>query len=249
VSHVERYLDDLSERGCKQNTIAMNAQALKVFFRFAERRRWVRKNISLGIFAPQIHVGWNLPRGPKWNDVQRLLESAIGPTVKQRRARAVLLLTSIYALRTSEITNLKLTDVNFKENVLTVRRSKNHLTQRLPICPEVWAALRDFIAVRPQCDCPEVFLTLRQPYRRIYQASVYNITKTHMNRLGIKSVTKGAHSLRHACATHLLEIGAPLTKVADLLGHSGTQFVGHYVRHSIADLASIADVKLRDLWN
>jgi integrase/recombinase XerD len=247
VSHVEQYLDHLRARDCKPNTIAMNAQALKVFFRFAERRRWTRKNINLGIFAPQIHVGWNLPRGPKWSDVCRLLESATGPTLQQRRARAVLLLTSIYALRTSEITNLRLTDVNFQEHYFTVRRSKNRLTQRLPMCAEARSALRDFIAVRPKCDCPEIFITVRQPYRRIYQASVYNITKTHMNRLGIESATKGAHSLRHACATHLLEIGAPLTKVADLLGHTGIQFVGHYARPSIGDLMQIADVKLRDL--
>jgi integrase/recombinase XerD len=249
LSHVERYLDHLSTMGCKPNTIAMNAQALKVFFRFAERRRWARKNVSLGIVAPQIHVGWDLPRGPSWTDVQTMLESAHGSTLKQRRARAVLLLTCIYALRTSEITNLRLTDLDFKENILTVRRSKNHLTQRLPMCDEVRIALKDFIEIRPSCDSAHIFVTLRRPFRRIFQPSVYNITKTHMNRLSIKSANRGAHSLRHACATHLLQTGTSVAKVASLLGHTGTQFVGHYVRYSIADLVPVADVKVRDLWN
>jgi integrase/recombinase XerD len=248
LSHVERYLDRLTAIGCKPNTIAINAQALKVFFRFAERRRWTRKNISIGIVAPQIHVGRLLPKGPSWTDVRKLLDSARGSTLKQRRARAVLLLTCIYALRTSEITNLRFTDLDFAENILTIRRSKNHLTQRLPMCNEVRSALKQFIKVRPCCDSPQVFTTLRRPYRRIYQPSVYWITKTHINRLGVNSVNKGAHSLRHACATHLVEIGTSIAKVANLLGHTGTQFVGHYVHHSIADLASVAEFKIRDLW-
>jgi len=249
VSHVEGYLDHLTTCGCKVNTVAANAQALKVFFRFAERRRWTRKNVSNGIFGPQVHVGWTLPKGPKWADVRRLLEGARGSSVKQCRARAILLLACIYALRTSEISNLRLTDIDFKENILTVRRSKNYLTQRLPMCKELQSALREFVNLRATSDCPQVFLTLRRPYRQIYQSSVYNITKTHMNCLGIDSSNKGAHSLRHACATHLVEIGTPVTKVASLLGHASTQFVGHYVRHSIADLIPVADFKIRDLWS
>jgi len=70
-----------------------------------------------------------------------------------------------------------------------------------------------------------------------------------MNRLGIKSVNRGAHSLRHACATHLLEVGMPVSKVASLLGHASTKYVAHYVRHSIKDLIPVANFRLRDLWN
>jgi integrase/recombinase XerD len=140
--------------------------------------------------------------------------------------------------------------VDFKENILTVRRGKNRLTQRLPMCEEVRSALKEFIHnQRPVCACPEVFLTLRRPYRRIHQASVYNVTKNHMNRREIKSINRGAHSLRHACATHLLAVGTPIAKVASLLGHSSSKYVAHYVQHSIKDLVPVADFRLRDLWN
>jgi integrase len=70
-----------------------------------------------------------------------------------------------------------------------------------------------------------------------------------MNRLGIKSINRGAHSLRHACATRLLEVGTPIAKVASLLGHSSTKYVAHYVQHSTKDLVPVADFRLRDLWS
>jgi integrase/recombinase XerD len=250
ASHVERYLDYLSALGSEPRTIATRAHELQVFFRFVERCRWVRGNVSNGIFGPRIHVGVRCAKGPAWTDVRRMLDTAKGDTLKQCRARSILLLASIYALRTSEITGLRLGDVDFKENVLTVRRGKNYLTQRFPMSQEVQSALREFINnKRPACDCPEVFLTLKRPYRRIHQASVYNVTQNYMNRLGIKSTNRGAHSLRHACATHLLEVGTPIKKVASLLGHSSTKYVAHYVQHSTKDLIPVADFRLRDLWN
>jgi len=248
ASHVERYLDHLSALGYKVSTISTIARTLKLFFRFAERRRWTRKNISLGIFTPKRHPGSALPTGPSWSDVRRLLDSTCGSTLKQRRARAILLLTCIYALRTSEITNLCLTDLDFKENILRVVRTKNNLTQRLPMCNEVKLALKEFIKLRPNCDSPQVFVTLRTPYKRLNQGSIYHISASLMNRLGVKSVHKGAHSLRHACATHLIEVGTPVSEVASLLGHKSMKFVWYYVRYSTADLAPVADVKIRDLW-
>ncbi len=250
VSHVERYLDYLSALGSGRRTIATRAHELQVFFRFVERCRWVRGNVSNGIFGPRIPVGVRYAKGPVWTDVRRMLDSARGDTLKQCRASSILLLASIYALRTNEIIGLRLSDVDFKENILTVRRGKNYLTQRLPMCKEVRSALKEFIHnKRPACACPEVFLTLRRPYRRMQQASVYYVTKSHMNRLGIKSINRGAHSLRHACATHLLEVGTPIAKVASLLGHSSTKYVAHYVQHSTKDLVSVADFRLRDLWS
>ena len=250
VSHVERYLDHLSALGSEPQTIASRAHQLQVFFRFAERRRWVCGNVSNGIFGPRIHIGVRLPKGPVWTDVRRMLDGAKGDTLRQCRARSILLLACIYALRTNEITNLRLGDVDFRENILTVRRGKDYLTQRFPMSEEVRSALKEFIHdKRPVCAIPEVFLTLRRPYRRIQQASVYNVTRNHMNRLGIKSVNRGAHSLRHACATHLLEVGTPIAKVASLLGHSSTKYVAYYVQHSTKDLLPVADFRLRDLWS
>jgi integrase/recombinase XerD len=252
VLHVERYLDFLSVQGWKQKTISSAAGDLKVFFRFAERKRWSARGISQGVFGPKnpfILRKVSIERGPQWNDVRRLIDCAGGANPNDYRARAVLLLLSTYGLRTGEICRLLVSDVNFDERVLSIRRSKSHITQRFPLNRESTIALKRYLRKgRPQSTCPNLFLTLREPHGPIQQASVYNITRTRINKLGIQTINKGAHAIRHSCANRLLRRGTPVPRVASLLGHVSSRYVGTYIQHSVAELRSVADFRLRGLW-
>jgi integrase/recombinase XerD len=248
TSEVEAYIDGRAAIGWCGSTISSHTQNLKVFFRFAERRRWCRKGISEGIFGPVVKHRSNVRKGPAWADVRRLIDSVGRDNPNDLRARAVLLLLSMYALRASEVYNLNLSDVDLEENLITIRRSKNRLIQRFSILPEVRAALQEYIQqARPNSRCPRFFLALKRPYGPIQQASLYNITKKRMRKLGIASVTRGPHSLRHACATHLLVSGTPVGQVARLLGHASTRYIGHYAKHSIDELRAVSDFDLKDL--
>ena len=249
TTEVEKYIDEKAGIGWCGNSISACTQNLKVFFRFAERQRWCRKGLSPGIFGPIVNKRNNVRRGPSWVDVRRLIDSVGKDNPNDLRARAVLLLLSMYALRASEVYNLNLTDVNLEENILTIRRSKNRLAQRFSILPEVRVALQEYIQkVRPNSRCPRFFLTLRRPYGPIQQPSLYFITKNRMLKLGIVSVTRGPHSLRHACATHLLVSGTPAGRVASLLGHASTRYIGRYVKHSVDELRVVSDFDLKDFY-
>jgi integrase/recombinase XerD len=215
AAEVEKYIDENAAIGWCGSSISACTHNLKVFFRFAERRRWCRNGLSPGIFGPVLDRRSNVRKGPSWANVRRLIDSVGRKNPNDLRARAVLLLLSIYVLRTSEICNLKLADVNLDENLLTIRRSKNRVVQRFSLLQEARGALQEYIRKgRPNTRCPRLFLTVRRPYGPIHQASLYNITKTRMLKLGIVSVTYGAHSLRHACATHLLVSGTPVPTCA-----------------------------------
>jgi site-specific recombinase XerD len=245
AKHVEKYLDHCSVIGWSSASVSANAQGLKVFFRFAEKRRWCRKGVSKGIFGPRIEKGPARRKGPRWADVCRVIETAKMTTANECRARAILLLLSSFGLRSSEVTNLYLSDIDFEQSIITIRRSKNDLTQRLPLTGEVRAALHHFVTkIRPASNFPHVFLTLRRPHQPIFQASIYNVTRNHMNRLNIVSESRGPHSIRHACASHLLEIGTSVPKVASLLGHASSRYVGAYLQHSIEQLRTVADFHL-----
>ena len=249
TAEVEKYIDSRAAIGWRGSTISALTKNLKVFFRFAERRRWCRKGLSPGIFGPVLEPRGKVRKGPSWADVRRLIDSVGRDNPNDIRARAVLLLLSTYALRASEVYNLNLADVNRTENILTIRRSKNRLVQRFSILPEVHAALQEYIQNgRPVSRCPRLFLTLKRPYGPIQQASLYNITRDRMMKLGIPSVTYGPHSLRHACATHLLLSGSPVGQVAALLGHCSTKHVGDYVKHSVEELRVVSDFELKDLY-
>jgi integrase/recombinase XerD len=245
AKHVEKYLDYCSAKGLSSTTVGGTAQGLKVFFRFAEKRRWCRKGVSAGIFGPRIEKSPPRRIGPQWEDVCRVSETAKTTNANECRAKAIWLLLSSFGLRSSEVTNLYLTDVDFNHSIITIRRSKNDLTQRLPLTGEVRSALYHFVTkIRPPSKFPHVFLTLRRPHQPIFQASVYNVTRNHMNRLNIVSECRGPHAIRHACANHLLEIGTSVPKVASLLGHASSRYVGAYLHHSIEQLRTVVDFEL-----
>ena len=253
VAHVENYLDFLGAEGWKQRTVSSAAGFLKVFFRFAERKGWSARGISQAVFGPKnplILRDISIERGPRWNDVRRLIDSARGANKNDYRARAVLLLLSAYGLRTGEICQLLVTDINFDERILSIRRSKSRITQRLPLNGQVASALKQYLVKgRPNSAHPNLFLTLREPYGPIQQASVYNITRTRIDRLGIRTINKGAHAIRHSCANRLLRSGTPVPRVASLLGHVSSRYVGTYIQHSVTELRFVADFRLRGLWN
>jgi integrase/recombinase XerD len=104
TAEVEKYIDGKAAIGWCGSTISAHTQNLKVFFRFAERRRWCRKGISPGIFGPVVKRRDKVRKGPAWGDVRRLIDSVSKDNPNDLRARAVLLLLSMYALRQAKST-------------------------------------------------------------------------------------------------------------------------------------------------
>jgi integrase len=145
-----------------------------------------------------------------------------GKTRLAKRTKAMCLLLAKFGLRSSEVINLLLSDIDFKQRVLTIRRAKNRRVQRLPMSHELEESLRDYITVRPPCSCPCVFVTQTAPFRKVGNSSMYLPISKKMNELEIDSRTKGPHALRHAFAERLRSKGADLDNSAiKVLGTSG----------------------------
>jgi integrase/recombinase XerD len=224
------------------------ADALRVFFRYAEQRTWCKPGIAGGIISPALYVHEGLPEGPQWKDVQRLLEGEKGNTAVAIRARAVLLLLAIYGLRSGEISRLLLSDFDWRSEVFTVNHSKRGGLQKYPLQREVGEAILEYIQkARPRTSCRNLFLTLKPPYRGIGYTSLWKITSRRIDAAGIRSRRRGPHCLRHACATHLLEQGASLKAIGDLLGHRDFNSTGIYAKVHLQQLRRVADFNLGDL--
>jgi len=222
-------------------SLASCAAVLRAFFRYAESRRWCESGIANGIKSPPIQHDYFTPTGPKWNEVLRLLDSTNGPSLVEVRAKAILMLLSIYGLRRSEVVRLLLCDFDWTNQVLTVRRAKRGRVQQFPITPEVKDALLQYIRyARPECSCQHLFVTLRPPYAPMNLASVSLIVNRRMKRSRICSTKKGPHSLRHACATRLLQQGASLQEIADFLGHRDSKSVGIYAKFDPKALCEVS---------
>lgn len=222
--------------------------ALRAFFRYAEQRGWCQPGIAAGILSPRLYAQEGLPAGPPWKEVQRVLDSVKGNTAAALRARAVLLLLVVYGLRSGEISRLLLSDFDWRRETFTVNHSKRGGRQPYPLLPEVGEAILDYLRkARPRTSCRNLFLTLKPPYRSIGYSSLWRITSTRIDALGLRCRRRGPHSLRHACATHLLEQGASLKEIGDLLGHRDYNSTRIYAKVHLPQLHQVADFDLGGL--
>jgi len=109
------------------------------------------------------------------------------------------------------------------------------------------AIVRYLQEVRPCCANREVFLTLHAPIRRLSQGTVWNVVGERMAKLGIVTSHRGPHSLRHACATHLLADGLSLQQISEHLGHGSVNVTRIYAKVDLPGLREVADFDLGGL--
>jgi len=248
LDDVDKFFDFRREKGWCRGTFAVAAVTLKSFFRHAENRHWCARGVARGIKGPSVQRYRSAWGGPGWHEVRRLLRATRGSRTADIRARAVLFLLVVYGLRANEVTRLLLTDFDWQDMTLDVKRLKGGRFQRFPIQREVGdAVLRYITEARPICSSPHLFVTLNPPFRPISSYSLWAMTSMRLQQLGINCRPKGPHSLRHACASRLLHQGASLREVSNFLGHRDLQSVRIYARCDMKSLREVADLGLSGL--
>lgn len=248
LGDVDDFLIFKGTNGWSRKSACGYADALRAFFRYAAKCGWCKPGIGEGITSPRIYAQEGLPEGPEWKDVQRLLEGIKGTSAAALRARAVLFLLAIYGLRSGEITRLLLNDFDWRSETFTVNHSKRGGAQKYPLQHEVGDAILEYIQkARPRTSCRNLLLTLNPPYRAIGGSALWKITNRGMQSVGIRCRRRGPHCLRHACATHLLEQGASLKEIGDLLGHRDFRSTSIYAKVHLRQLRRVADFDLGGL--
>jgi integrase/recombinase XerD len=245
---VDAYIISKVKRDYKPSYVRGICQSLQLFFHFARIHDWSTSKLAQGIRHPSVPRTSPHPKGPEWVDVRRLLDHNFGSGAPGVRATAIISLGAIYGLRSSEIANLRLGDFDWRNEVVTIRRSKSGRVQQFPIQTEVGLKLLKYLqCARPQCKHRSLFCMLKPPYRPMDSNSMWVIVASRLKILGILSINQGVHSLRHACATHLLRMGTPLADIADFLGHSNLRTVSVYAKQDMDSLIKIAAIDLQGI--
>lgn len=243
ISDFDEFVDERTSNGFSPLTIDGECTAIRAFFRYGETRNWCQSGFSRILTAPLFRKQQSECRGPSWRDVRRLISSCNRGTPSDIRAKAVLLLCSVYGLRQSEITRLCLNDLDWRNETLTVRRAKRGGIQQFPLQYEVGEAIIDYLRrVRPRSSYRNLFLSQNSPYRPM--RTLFAIISRRMRALKIRSRNIGAHSLRHACATELLRKGASIPEIADFLGHRGLAYVSVYAKNDMRSMREVANISL-----
>jgi site-specific recombinase XerD len=248
VRDVDAFLSRKGDQEWGRVSVATSAKALRAFFRHAEMRGWCERGISVGINGPRLFTQEALPVGPTWADVQRLITSTWGEQPRDIRDRAILMLVAMYGFRSTEVARLRLEQVNWEHEIIAILRPKQRETQEYPLLRSVGQAIIRYLQqVRPRCSHREIFLTLNAPFRPLSPGALYHAVCSRLGALEIESRHRGPHSLRHACAGHLVAERFSLKEVGDHLGHHSASATRTYAKVDLAGLREVGNFDLGGL--
>jgi integrase/recombinase XerD len=219
TDELERWLAELRAQGVAASTVARRVAALRAFFRHELLLGKRADNPAAALRLPKRHR--SLPRTLSPAEAERLIDAANGTSPRALRDRALVELLYGAGLRVSEATGLHRRSVDLEERVVRAlgKGSKERL---VPLGRPAVDALRRYVAIgRPHLDRrtrPELFLNARGgPLTR---AGVFLILRRLAEKAGLEPARVHPHLLRHSFATHLLEGGADLRSVQEMLGHA-----------------------------
>ena len=231
-----------------RRTIENYAVRLKMFFRFAEDCGWCRPGIAAAINVPRMYVNDAVPAGLKRDDVVRLLATTEDDRPSDKRNRAILMLLAVYGLRRGELRGLRLDDIDWERETLSVRRPKPGRTHVYPLSRGVGQAILRYLReVRPPPPDRTLFLTLGPPFQPLTRSALGSIVRSRLRTLGIVTGRCGPHALRHAPAQHLLDQGMAMKVIGDFLGHRSPSSTAVYAKVDINTLREVAAFDLEGL--
>jgi integrase/recombinase XerD len=215
---------------------------LRAFFHYAEQCGWCTRGLASAIMAPRVWADESLPKGPSWDDVQRLLRSTEGDQPKNIRDRAIIMLFAVYGMRVGEVRVLTLEELNWEKELIYVTRPKPRRQQSYPLSYVVGEAILRYLKeVRPRVSYREVFLTLKAPIRPLGSGAQYDLVSDRLLAMNVSLKHHGPHSLRHACATRLLAEGLSMKEIGDHLGHRKLDTARVYAKVNLSGLRQVAN--------
>jgi integrase/recombinase XerC len=236
VLDLRGYLAALHEAGYAKSTIARRLASLRSFFRFGQREGWTGANPAKALRNPRKQR--TLPHFLSSEEIGRLLQAPPADDPLGLRDRAILETMYSAGLRVSELVGLCDGDLDFEAGVARVR-GKGRRERLAPIGSYASRALKRWLRVRRldprEPSGPESPVFVNKFGRRITTRSVARMLEKYLRQAGLDTRTT-PHSLRHSFATHLLDRGADIRSVQELLGHKSLVTTQIYTHVSTAGL-------------
>ena len=218
------------------------ATHLRNFFRFLFTSGRIAINLALTVPSVAQRYAARLPRHLTTDQVETLIQAVGSDTPRGRRNHAMVLLLARLGLRASEVIAMQIDDIDWRSGEIIVR-GKGHRHDRLPLPADVGAALAEYIRRDRVATSRVLFVTDRPPHRPFKNGEVLNgILRDACARTGLKLPAPfvGSHIFRHSLATNLVQRGASLEEIADMLRHRSRASTMIYAKLDIEGLRSIA---------
>ena len=233
------YLQWLDRKGEKASSLGRKLACLRSFFRFHVREGTVEKNPADGIRSPKLPK--TLPQVLTKDDANVLMEFPVGQTPLSLRDRAILETLYSTGARVSEAVALNLGDLNRSDGLVQLR-GKGRKERIVPVGDVALQAIHAYRASLTQAtadDRPATPLFLNYRGGRLTARSVARLVARYSSRLAGGAVSP--HALRHSYATHLLDEGADLRAIQELLGHASLSTTQKYTHLATDQLMTVYD--------
>ncbi len=226
----------LLEQGRDPRTVNRKISTLKTFYKYLVREQLVVKNPMLQVVSPK--TGKKLPEFVPERDMEFLLdEEAFEKDFPGWRDRLIVELLYYTGMRRAELIGLTLVDVDLTGGTLRVlgKRNKERI---IPIIPGLIKSIEGYLEIRETVASEDPHLLLTNKGKKLYPNLVYRTVIAYIGKAS--SITKKSpHVLRHSFATHMLNNGADLNAIKELLGHANLSATQVYTHNSVEQLKNI----------
>ena len=234
---VRGFIAEQIKSGLNKTTVSRRLASIRSFFKFLHREGYIRSNPPK--LVSNLKVPKLLPRFLSVDDVFSLVEKPEGIGFIPVRDKAVLELLYSSGLRVSELSGLNLDDINIKEALVKIR-GKGRKERIVPVGSKAIDAIKSYILERMLLKSKDRAMFLNRMGTRLTDRGVRRIVVKYA-RASVIGGQIGPHTLRHTFASHLLQDGADLRVIQELLGHSSLSTTQKYTHLDVTHLMDIYD--------
>lgn len=235
--HIRSWLVMLVADGISTRSVSRKLSTVKSLFKYLQLNKVININPAINLSAPK--TGKRLPGFvPEKEVVSLFSQDLFADTPEAKQHLLILELLYTCGLRRSELINLEVKDIDFGRNCIKIL-GKGNKERLVPISKLLAESIADFINKRAVDGTQHIsYLFYNRKGNKLNPKSVYNIVVRYLSMV-TKTERKNPHILRHSFATHLIENGADLNSVKELLGHSSLAATQVYTHNTIERLKDI----------
>jgi integrase/recombinase XerC len=235
------FISSLIDKGFSQRSIARKVASMRSFFKYLRRQKIINGNPALVLITPKI--GKRLPSFLDEESVHQLIESPDQSTTNGKRDRAILELFYSTGMRLSELIGLNICDLKKEEGLIKIK-GKGRKERIVPVGRKAMDAVDKYLQdenelrLKGHVQSGDHPLFVMKEGRRMYPQAVGRMVKKYIGMVS-EVEKKSPHILRHSFATHMLNHGADMRAVKELLGHESLSTTQVYTHVSSARMKKV----------